>query len=510
MMSNNNSHHPASWETVKLGDFAEHEKGKKPAKQAPSQSTLYSIPYIDIRAFEEGIISSWTNGLDCRLCHKSELLMVWDGSRSGLVGKGKDGALGSTLIRLNFPLIENQYAFYFFQLKYQEINSRTKGSGTPHVDPDLLWNYKFPVPPLNEQRRILAKIEELFSELDKGVESLKTARAKLNVYRQAVLKNAFEGKLTAQWREENKEKLETSEQLLASIKQERESRYKQQLQEWKAAVKEWEEGGKSGRKPSRIRPPLFPEPFTDIERIALLEISDLWRWAKVGELFSVYVGATPSRKNRSYWNGVINWITSGEVRFEQINKTNETVTFEGLANASTEIHPIGTVMLAMIGEGKTRGQAAVTQVEACHNQNTAAIRVSESEIPPEYVYYYLLYRYEDTRRVGSGNNQKALNKKRVSNLPIPLPSLDEQAVVVEELKKLLSVIQQLEGEIGNQLASASSLRQSLLKKAFTGQLVPQDPDDEPASILLERIKAENAARSQKNMRAKRRRTTATT
>ena len=75
-------------------------------------------------------------------------------------------------------------------------------------------------------------------------------------------------------------------------------------------------------------------------------------------------------------------------------------------------------MLAMIGEGKTRGQAAVTHVEACHNQNTAAIRVSESEISSEYVYYYLLYRYEDNRRVGSGNNQKALNKERVSNLPI--------------------------------------------------------------------------------------------
>ena len=93
----------------------------------------------------------------------------------------------------------------------------------------------------DEQRRIVAKIEELFSELDKGVESLKTARAKLNVYRQAVLKHAFEGKLTAQWREENKDKLETPEQLLARIKQEREARYGQQLQEWKAA-KEWEKG----------------------------------------------------------------------------------------------------------------------------------------------------------------------------------------------------------------------------------------------------------------------------
>ena len=178
MTTTNDSQFPASWEKVKLGELAVHEKGKKPRKQFPNPSTLHPIPYIDIRAFEEGIIRSWTNGSDCRICRESDLLMVWDGARSGLVGKGKNGALGSTLVRLDFPLIDNQYAFFFFQLKYQEVNSRTKGSGTPHVDPDLLWNYEFPVPPLPEQRRIVARIEKLISELDKGIESLKAATCK--------------------------------------------------------------------------------------------------------------------------------------------------------------------------------------------------------------------------------------------------------------------------------------------------------------------------------------------
>ena len=402
---------------------------------------------------------------------------------------------GSTEFHVLRPYCEisAQYIYFFVSsesFRREAEHNMTGAVGQRRVPTSYLADHSVPVPPAAEQRRIVAKIEELFSELDKGIESLKTAQAQLKVYRQAVLKHAFEGKLTAQWREENKDKLETPEQLLARVKQEREARYERQLQGWKAAVKKWEEGGGLDRKPPRPRPPSFPEPFTDVELIALPEISSLWRWVKVGELFSVYVGATPSRKNRSYWNGAINWITSGEVHFVPIKTTNETLTLEGLANASTESHPIGTVMLAMIGEGKTRGQAAITHIEACHNQNTAAIRVSESEIPPEYIYYYLLYRYEDTRRVGSGNNQKALNKERVSNLPIPLPPLDEQAVVVQELEKLLSVIEQLDGEISNQLASASSLRQSILKKAFSGQLVPQDPDDEPASVLLDRIKAE--------------------
>ena len=177
--------------------------------------------------------------------------MVGDGARSGLVGMGKTGALGSTLVSLDFPLLENQYAFFFFQLKFQEINTRTKGSGTPHVDPDLLWNYEFPVPPLPEQHHIVSKIEELFSELDKGIERLKAAREKLDVYRQSVLKHAFEGKLTAKWREENKDRLETPVHFFARIKQKREARYEQRLQEWKAAVKEWEEDGKLVKKPQK-------------------------------------------------------------------------------------------------------------------------------------------------------------------------------------------------------------------------------------------------------------------
>ncbi len=429
---------------------------------------------------------------------------VWPSDRNGICSSEFIVMPGNHLVDPRFLALRlNAMDFVSF------ANSLNAGD-RPRVDFDQISTFCLPPFSLVRQRRIVAKVEELFSELDKGVENLKTARAKLNVYRQAVLKHAFEGKLTAQWREENKDKLAKSEQLLARIKQEREARYEQQLQEWKAAVKKWEESGCLKTKPSSPRPPSFPEPFTDIELMALPEISCPWLWVKVGELFSVYVGATPSRKQRSYWNGAINWITSGEVRFAPINKTNETITPEGLASTSAEVHPIGTVMLAMIGEGKTRGQAAVTHVEACHNQNTAAIRVSESEISPEYVYYYLLYRYEDNRRVGSGNNQKALNKERVSNLPIPLPSLAEQAVIVQELNKLLSVIEQLDGEIGRQLTSANALWQSILKKAFTGQLVPQHPHDEPASILLERIKTAKAAWSQNNTRAKRSRTAATT
>ena len=118
----------------------------------------------------------------------------------------------------------------------------------------------------------------------------------------------------------------------------------------------------------------------------------------------------------------------------------------------------------MIGEGKTRGQAAILRVPAAHNQNTAAIRVSEVGLPPEYIYYFLQYQYEHTRRVGSGNNQKALNKTRVASIQFPLCSAEEQMAVVETLSEILYFVENLYNELNIQLAKADVLRQSILKK----------------------------------------------
>ena len=138
------------------------------------------------------------------------------------------------------------------------------GVSYPAVKDEQVRDQPLWLPPTAEQQRIVAKIQKLFSELDKGVESLKTARAKLNVYRQAVLKHAFEGKLTAEWREKNKDKLETPEQLLARIKREREARYERQLREWKAAVQEWEGGGKRDRRPVKPKPVRLQTDGTDV------------------------------------------------------------------------------------------------------------------------------------------------------------------------------------------------------------------------------------------------------
>jgi type I restriction enzyme S subunit len=187
---------PKDWRWVKVGEYVNSVKGKKPKRISKEKSNECSIPYVNIKAFEKNIIDEYTDGVGCVLCDNGDFLMVWDGSRSGFVGKGIKGALGSTLVKLDFPNIENNYVYYFLQSKFLDINTRAKGVGIPHVDPNILWNYDLLIPPKPTQQAIVSKIEEIFSDLDKGIEQLKTAQQQLKTYRQSVLKWAFEGKLT--------------------------------------------------------------------------------------------------------------------------------------------------------------------------------------------------------------------------------------------------------------------------------------------------------------------------
>jgi type I restriction enzyme, S subunit len=368
-----------------------------------------------------------------------------------------------------------------------------------------------PVAPAAEQTRIVAKLEELLSGLDAGVVELKTAQKKLAQYRQSLLKAAVEGALTADWRAARRAaepltldpagireasprytaradspapETETGAELLARILTERRARWEaKQLARFK----------EQGKTPPKGWQSKYPEPVAPDTR-NLPALPEGWVWATIGQCFRVAVGATPSRQQPGYWAGDIPWVSSGEVRFSRIKETKERITPEGLANSSTVINPKGSVLLGMIGEGKTRGQVSILDIEAANNQNCAAIWVSESDIPPEFVYFWLWSRYEETRRGSSGNNQPALNKSIVESIQIPLPPLDEMKIIAEVLQRRFEQLDEMHAAVEMSLKQSAAQRQNILRAAFAGQLVPQDPDDEPAEKLLERIRAERLVR----------------
>ncbi|MEX2619202.1 MAG: restriction endonuclease subunit S [Egibacteraceae bacterium] len=216
-----------------------------------------------------------------------------------------------------------------------------------------------------------------------------------------------------------------------------------------------------------------------------------WPRVAIGEVAEVFVGTTPSRAESDLWGGPVAWVSSGEVAFCRIRRTRETIAQNAVR--PDRVHPPGTVLLAMIGEGKTRGQAAILNIPAAHNQNSAAIRPKHEIISSEWLYQALKDQYVANRRVGSGNNQPALSKARVAALTIPLPPLSEQQCILAEREQIDVVVDRLRVQVTTSRLRGASLRGAILAAAFTGQLVRQDSDHEPASVLLDRIRAEGAA-----------------
>ena len=348
-------------------------------------------------------------------------------------------------------------------------------------------------PPLNEQRRIISKIEALFSELDKGVESLEKAREQLKLYRQSVLKQAFEGKLTAQWREENQDKLETPEQLLVRIKGEREVRYGQQLSDWKVAVKEWEEKGKLRKKPTR------PKKLKEILQPSTTEIKLLpslpngWLYLRLGLLIEEPKYGTSKKCDYDYED-------AGVLRIPNIARgIVDTSDLKG-ANFTDEekyIYSLRSGDILMIrsnGSISLVGQCALiseAEEQFLYAGYLIRLRSNPAVLFPEYLVTLMLShilrtQIEHTAKSTSGVNN--INSGEIQSIIVPLCSSSEQKTVVKHLSESLSKIDAIEAEIDNQLFKEALLRQSILKQAFSGQLVEQGPHDEPASVLLSRIR----------------------
>ena len=410
-------------------------------------------------------------------------------------------------------LLSSEFLYFFLLSQKHSLIERGQGGAQPNISQSILKTYPISLPPISEQHRIVAKIEELFSELDKGIESLKTARAKLGVYRQAVLKNAFEGKLTAQWRAENKDRLETPERMLARIKQEREARYEQQLQEWKAAVKEWEESAKSGKKPARPRMPQAVSAIAEEDVASLEALPSGWSWLSAESVGIVQLGRQRSPKNRSK-NYPTKYIRAANITEVGLN-LDDVLDMDFLPHElSTYRLEKGDLLLSEASGSATQvGKPAMwdDQIPNCCFQNTV---IRHQPYCRDYAVYLLwLYRFfyvsGKFSQVAGGVGINHLSAFKFSQIALPLCSPVEQQEIVRLLEKQFEAIDQQDREIDSALKQAETLRQSILKKAFTGQLVPQDSHDEPASVLLDRIRAENAARSQNNTRARRRRTAAT-
>tara|TARA_R110000744_G_scaffold255225_2_gene370746 strand:+ start:8559 stop:9842 length:1284 start_codon:yes stop_codon:yes gene_type:complete len=191
---------PSNWVITKLKAVVAYKKGKKP-KILKENEFENSVPYLDVRAFEKGEIRRFADIKSSNLITKNDVGILWDGARSGWSTKGKNGAVGSTIAILTPLKINSTFLYLFLQSKYNFLNSNTRGTGIPHVDPQILWGLGLPLPPRPEQERIVAKVDRLMAQVKIMQKSLERIPQLLKDFKQQVLTQAVTGKLTEEWRE---------------------------------------------------------------------------------------------------------------------------------------------------------------------------------------------------------------------------------------------------------------------------------------------------------------------
>jgi type I restriction enzyme S subunit len=364
-----------------------------------------------------------------------------------------------------------------------------------------------PLAPVAEQRRIVTKIDELFSELDKGVESLQTAQAQLKVYRQALLKHAFEGRLTAAWRAQNPCKLLPADQLLARIQQARQARHAEQLKAWQAAHAAWEADGKVGDKPAKPRPPKAEPAVSASELSELPTLPQGWAWTRLGHTNAdVFDGPFGSHLKGSDYVAsgvrVIRLENIGVLAFHDDKRSYVSQEKYETIKGHTVAH--GDIVFSSFITENTRVALLPPSVDRAVNKaDCFCVRLFGETLGNAYLVKYLSTRavYKQLESVIHGVGRPRINTTQLKEVWVPICSPPEQEKLLAELDAQWSKLDQLEQTITTSLQQSEALRQSILKKAFSGQLVPQDPTDEPASALLERIRAARAAQALKPAQA---------
>ena len=482
---------PNGWAVTTLGEAAKYQNGRA---FKPIEWKAKGLPIIRIQNLNDS--SAPFNFSDERHEEKfvvtnGDLLFAWSATLGAHIWRGEKAWLNQHIFRVDHATeIDRRFLYFALKNLVAELYTKAHGSGMVHVTKKRFEETPLWLPPLDEQRRIVDRIETLFDEIDRGAESLRAAKKAIGRYRQSLLKAAFEGRLTADWRAKNPDKLKCPEALLARVQEERASHYEAAVRKWEQEVAEWKEGGEVDRKPAKPKRPrtISAEPMDD----------GILGWTTVPLGLIVFDPIYGTSKKCGYGAGTTGVLRIPNIRSGRVDPADlKSADFDEaeLARFSLEEGDVLTVRsngsLSIVGK-----PALVQQQHTAYLFAGYLIRLKPIAqlLVPKYLLYFLMEprgRAQIETKAKSTSGVNNISAKELQELKTPVCCPEEQAEIVRVLDERIEAAEVLDAEIEANRARADALRQSILKKAFAGQLVPQNPTDEPAAILLQRIRAES-------------------
>jgi len=491
---------PRGWVKTTLGEIRSDQSISVDPRRSPDEEfELYSIPAYATETPE--IVKGADIGSSKRTLAPGTVIVSKINPRINrvwVVGEhGSRRLIGSSEWIPFFPLpgLCSQFLAYFLQQNdfrnYLAANASGVGGSLMRVRPDTLNPFPFLLPPEREQHRIVEAIESYLSRLDAAIAALERVKKDLERYRKSVLKAAVEGRLVpteAELARREGRDYEPASVLLERILKERRRKWEEaELAKYEA----------KGKKPPRNWRDRYKEPAQP-NTSELPELPEGWCWACVHSIAEHRLGKMLDKsKNTGVLRPYLRNINTRWFSFDLSDLAEMRITDEEYPNVSVQRGDL------VVCEGGEPGRCAVWL-----DTNTIAIQKALHRIRPysgvssQYLAIVLAANALSGRleRTFTGSGIKHLTGQSLRSYPVPLPPCSEQLRIVEHVQYKLSIKEQVERQVSDNLSRAHHLRQSILKWAFEGKLADQDPDDEPASVLLERIKAKRAADNNRSRR----------
>lgn len=473
---------PNNWTWVELSNIGEWSSGGTPSRKQP-ENFGGDIPWVKIGDLSDGPVTLIEEKITKIGFQRSAAKMISPGALLVAMYGASIGKLGITKIECTTnqaiaccntpPGISAEYVFYYLRSVRNQLVALGQGGAQPNISQAILKHFHLPLAPAKEQSRIVSKIDELFSRIEAGEKALERAKALVERYRKSVLKAAVTGELTRGWREQNKGKIEPANKLLERI--------------LKARRGAWEQAQVAKRTGNGIEHKEAAPPDTS----ELPKLPDGWVWASFAQLGDFGRGKSKHRPRNDpkLFGGSYPFLQTGIVRQSNGRIREFDSTYNEVGLAQSRLWPSGTICITIAANIASSG---ILEFAACFPDSVVGL-VPHEEINGEYVEFFIRTVRDELERYAPATAQKNINLEILGGVAVPLPPKSEQSEIMSRAGQIISNADHLLSELDRQFKAASGVRQSVLKSAFEGRLVLQDPNDEPASALLARIREKRSA-----------------